>query len=162
MIGDPYCMLWPQVVDAFDGHAAIQPNQGGLVHADLPGALSNSAWWLLHAEHGARLEATDTHAVQIQQYMENVEGEDFQDAVDEVLFLQRIVKSIPAFLAECKKKVHGDFQLKFGEEFKKRVHNFFAAKHDFSDHCLASAMVTWRSTLESVAQSLPSMMTFVL
>ena len=33
------------------------------------------------------------------------------------------------------------------------MRNFFAAKHGFS------AMVTWRSVLESVAQILPSMMT---
>ena len=25
MIGDAYCMLWPHVVDAFDGHAAKRP-----------------------------------------------------------------------------------------------------------------------------------------
>ena len=48
---------------------------------------------------------------------------------------------MPVFLAECKKKVYGDFQLKFEE------------------HCLASATVTWRSILESVVQILPSMMT---
>ena len=46
-------------------------------------------------------------------------------------------------LRECKKKVHDDFPSKFEEEFKKRVRNFFAAKHDLSDHCLASAMTTW-------------------
>ena len=55
--------------------------------------------------------------------------------------MQQVVKSMPVFLAECKKKVYGDFQLKFEE------------------HCLASATVTWRSILESVVQILPSMMT---
>ena len=63
------------------------------------------------------------------------------------------------FLAECKKKIHGDFQLNFEEEFKKRVRNIFIAKNDFSEHCLASAMVTWRSILENVVQISPSMTT---
>ena len=49
--------------------------------------------------------------------------------------------------------------MKFEEEFKKRVRKVFAAKNDFSEYCVASAMVTWRSILESVVQNLPSMMT---
>ena len=161
MIGDPYCMLWPHVVDAFDGHAAKRTKaaKSTLVYRVHFALKSNSAWWELHAEHVDRFEATVTHAAQIQQYIENLEGKDFQDALEEALFLQQVVKSMPVFLAECKKKVYGDFQLKFEEEIKKRVRNLFAAKNDFSEHCLASAMVTWRSILESVVQILPSMMT---
>ena len=66
---------------------------------------------------------------------------------------------MPVFLAECKKKVYHDFQLKFEQEFKKRVRNLFVANSDFSGNCLASAMVTWRFTLKSVVQILPSMTT---
>ena len=66
---------------------------------------------------------------------------------------------MPVFLAECKKKIYGDFQLMFEEKFKKRVRNFFTAKNDFSEQCFASAMVTWRSILGSVVQISPSMTT---
>ena len=160
MIGDPNCMLWPHVVDAFDGHAAKRTKaaKSTLIYRVHFALKSNSAWWELHAEHVARFEATVTHAA-IQQYIENFEGKDFQDALEEALFLHQVVKSMQAFLAVCKKKVDGDFQLKFDEEFKKRVCNLFAAKNDFSEHRLASAIVTWRSILESIVQILPSMMT---
>ena len=161
MIGDPYCMLWPHVVDAFDGDAAKRTKaaKSTLIYRVHFALKSNSGWWELHAEHVARFEATVTHAAQMQQYIEIFEGEDFQDAPEEALFLQQVVQSMPVFLAECKEKIYGDFQLKFEEEFKKRVRNFFTAKNDFSEHCLASAMVTWRSILESVVQISPSMLT---
>ena len=161
MNGDPCCMLWPQAVDTFDGHAAKRTKaaKSAVIYQVHFSVKSNSAWWELHTEHVDRFEATVTHAAQIQQPIENFEGKDFQDAVEEALFLQQVVKSMPTFVAECKKKVYGNFQLKFEEEFKKRVHNFFPAKHDFSDHCLASASITWRSILETVAQILPSTMT---
>ena len=134
------------MVDAFDGHAAKRTKA----------AKSTLIYGALCFEFKLRLVGAarraccqvrgDCDAAQIQQYIENFEGKDFQDAVEEALFLQQVVKNMPAFLAECQKKVYGDFQLKFEEEFKKRVRNFLAAKHDFSDHCLASAMVTRRST----------------
>ena len=103
MIGDPNCMLWP----AFDGHAAKRTKaaQSTLIYRVHFALKPNSAWWELHAEHVARFEATVTHAAQIQQYIENFEGKDFQDAVEKALFLQQVVKSMPAFLAECRKKV---------------------------------------------------------
>ena len=103
-----------QVVDAIDGHAAKRTKaaKSTLTYWVQFAMKSNSTWWL-HAEHVARFEATVSHAAQIQQYIENFEGKDFQDAVEEALFLLQVVKSMPVFLAECKKKVHGDFQLKF-------------------------------------------------
>ena len=156
MIGDPCCMLWSQVVDAFDGRAAKRAKaaKSTLIYRVHFTLKSNSAWWELHAKHVARFEATVTHAAQIQQYIENFEGKDFQDAVEEALFLQQVVKSMPAFLASARRS-------KFEEEFEKRVRNLFAAKLDFSDHCLASATFS-EVYLESVVRILPSMMTFVL
>ena len=73
MIGDPYCMLWSHVVDAFDGHAA-KAAKSTLIYRVHFALKSNSAWWELHAEHVARFEATVTHAAQIQQYTEIFEG----------------------------------------------------------------------------------------
>ena len=75
-----------------------QEDQANQVHADLLGALC-----LVHAEHVARFETTVTHAAQTQQSIENFEGKDFQDAVEEAHFLKQVVKNLPVFLAECKK-----------------------------------------------------------
>ena len=87
VIGDPCCMLWSQVVDAFDGRAAKRAKaaKSTLVYRVHFALKSNSAWWELHAKHVARFEATVTYAAQIQQYIENFEGKDFQDAVEEAL-----------------------------------------------------------------------------
>ena len=65
MIGDACCMLWPHVVDAFDGHAAKRTKaaKSTLIYRVHFALKSNSAWWKLHAEHVARFEATVTHAV---------------------------------------------------------------------------------------------------
>ena len=106
MIGDPYCMLWPHVVDAFDGDAAKRTKaaKSTLIYHVHFALKSNSGWWELHAEHVARLEATVTHAVQMQQCIEISEGKDFQDALEEALFLQQVVQSMAVFLAECKKE----------------------------------------------------------
>ena len=106
MIGDPYCMLWPHVVDAFDGHAAKRTKaaKSTLIYRVHFALKSNSASWELHAEHVARFEATVTHAAQIQQHIEIFESKDFQDALEEAVFLQQVVKSMPVFLAKCKKR----------------------------------------------------------
>ena len=79
LIGDPYCMLWPHVVDAFDGHAAKRTKaaKSTLIYRVYFALKSNSAWWELHAEHVARFKATVTHAAQIQQYIEIFEVKDF-------------------------------------------------------------------------------------
>ena len=73
MIGFAYCMLWPLVVDAFDGHPAKRTKAAKStlfyrVHFALK---SNSAWWELHAEHTSNISR----------------AKDFQDAVEETLFL---------------------------------------------------------------------------
>ena len=70
MIGDPNCMLWPHVVDAFDGDAAKRTKaaKSTLIYGVHFALKSNSGWWELHAEHVVRFEATVTHAAQMQQY----------------------------------------------------------------------------------------------
>ena len=100
-------MLRPHVVDAFDDHTAKRTKaaKSTLIYRVHFALKSKSAWWELHAEHVARFEATVTHAAQIQQYIENFEGKDFKDALEEALFLPQVVKSMPVFLAECKKDV---------------------------------------------------------
>ena len=65
---------------------------------------SNSAWWELHAEHVGRFEATVTHAAQIQQYLENFEGKDFQHTLEEALFLQQVAKSHASVLGRVQEK----------------------------------------------------------
>ena len=114
MISDPYCMLWPHVVDAFEPTLIYSqtPPGGSCTPSMLPGSRRPS------------------------QCIEIFEGKDFQDALEEALLLQQVVQSMPVFLAECKKKIYGDIRLNFEEEFKKRVRNIFTAKNDFSEHCL--------------------------
>ena len=101
MIGDHHCM----VADAFDGHIAkrTKVDLAALIYREHLALRSNSAKWELHAEQVARFEATVTHAAQIQQYIENFEGKDFQDAVEEALFLQQVVKRMPASLASARR-----------------------------------------------------------
>ena len=144
MIGGPYCMLWPQVVDAFDGHVASKEDQGGQVCGDLPGALCLDVKLRLvgAARRACCLVRGDRHA------------RSPDSAVRRKLRGQRLSGrtgggALPATGCEEHASVLGRVQeeglrrqLKFEEEFKKRVRNLFAAKNDFSEHCLASAMVT--------------------
>ena len=155
MIGDPYCMLWHHVVDAFDGDAGKRTKaaKSTLIYRVHFALKSNSGWWELHAEHVARFEATRCSSTS-----KSLRAKTFRTHWRRRSSCNRLCRACQCSWPSAKRR-STDFKLKFEEEFKKRVRNFLTAKNDFSEHCLASAMVTWRSILESVVQISPSMTT---